>query len=108
MTFRRISLIAGIAVLTAFVVVVVARGHDGGNALVIALALIVLIGAGNLLYGRGSHGAAAQARTGPAQEARNRAIDEARRREADEAQAEGQAQARAQATAPSEDDAPRQ
>ena len=107
MTFRRISLIAGIVVLTAFVYVVVAHGHDGGNALVIALALIVLIGAGNLLYGRGSHGAA-QARTGPAQEARNRAIDEARRREADEAQAEGQAQARAQATAPSDDDAPRQ
>jgi hypothetical protein len=105
MTFRRISLIAGIAVLTAFVIVVVARGHDGGNALVIALALIVLIGAGNLLYGRGSHGAA-QARTGPAQEARNRAIDEARRREAGEAQAE--AQARDGATAPAEDDdAPR-
>ena len=106
MTFRRISLIAGIAVLTAFVIVVVARGHDGGNALVIALALIVLIGAGNLLYGRSSHGAAAQARTGPAQEARNRAIDEARRREAGEAQAE--AQARDEATAPAEDDdAPR-
>ena len=106
MTFRRISLVAGIAVLTAFVIVVVAHGHDGGNALVIALALIVLIGAGNLLYGRSSHGATAQARTGPAQEARNRAIDEARRREAGEAQPE--AQARDGATAPAEDDdAPR-
>jgi hypothetical protein len=106
MTFRRISLVAGIVVLTAFVYVVVAHGHDGGNALVIALALIVLIAAGNVLYGRNSHGAAAQARTGPAQEAHDRAIDEARRREADEARAE--AQARADATTPAEDDAPHQ
>ena len=42
-------------------------------------ALVFLIGGGNLLYGRNSHGAMAQARTRPAQEAQNRAIDEARR-----------------------------
>jgi hypothetical protein len=88
MTLRRILLMAGIVVLTAFVYIVVAHGHDGGNALIMVLALIVLIAAGNVLYGRHSPGAVAQARTRPVQEAQNRAIDEARRREAEEAQAE--------------------
>jgi hypothetical protein len=40
-------------------------------------ALVILIGGGNLLYGKHSHGAAAIARVRPAQEAQNRAIDEA-------------------------------
>ena len=46
------------------------------------LAMAVLVGAGNLLYGRHSHGAAAVARIRPAQEAHDRAADvaaEARR-----------------------------
>jgi hypothetical protein len=88
MTLRRIALAAGIILLTAFVFVVLAHGHDGSNALVVVLAVVLLVAAGNLLYGRHSHGAAAQARIRPAQEAHDRAIDEARQR---------QAQARAQA-----------
>jgi hypothetical protein len=82
MTLRRIGLAAGILLLTAFVYVVLAHGHDGGNAFIVVLAVVLLVAAGNLLYGRHSHGAAAQARIRPAQEARNRAIDEARLREA--------------------------
>jgi hypothetical protein len=99
MTLRRLSLVAGIVVLTGFVYVVVAHGHDGGNALVVVLVLIGLIAGGNALYGRHSTGAAAQARIRPAQEARNRAIDEAHRREAE---------ARPQAHGGAGDDAPRQ
>jgi small-conductance mechanosensitive channel len=83
MSFRRIALAAGIVVLAAFVYVVLAHGLDGGNALVVVIAVVALVGAGNLLYGKSSHGAAAQARVRPAQEARNRAIDEARLRQAD-------------------------
>ena len=82
MTLRRIGLAAGIVVLTAFVYVVLAHGHDGSNALVVVIAVVLLVAAGNLLYGRSSHGAAAQARIRPAQEARNRAIDEARLQQA--------------------------
>jgi len=83
MTLRRILLAAGIVVLAAFAYVVLAHGHDGSNALVVIIAVVVLVGAGNLLYGKSSHGAAAQARVRPAQEARNRAIDDARLRQAE-------------------------
>jgi hypothetical protein len=78
MTPARIALIAGIVILALFVVVAGFALHAG---LVVAVALIlaVLIGAGNLLYGRHSHGAAAQARKRPAQEAHDRAADEAAR-----------------------------
>jgi hypothetical protein len=82
MTLRRIALAVGILLLTAFVYVVLAHGHDGGNAFIVVIAVVLLVAAGNLLYGRHSHGAAAQARIRPAQEARNRAIDEARLRQA--------------------------
>ncbi len=48
-----------------------------GPVVVVVVALAALVGAGNLLYGRHSHGAAAEARTRPAQEAANRAADQA-------------------------------
>jgi hypothetical protein len=83
MTFTRIVTAVGIALLTAFAVVVLMAGQAGaGAALVALIAIAVLVGAGNLLYGRHSHGAAAAARVRPAQEAQNRAADvaaEARR-----------------------------
>ena len=47
-------------------------------------ALFALIGGGNLLYGKHSHGAAATARRRPAQEEQNRAIDEAQARAREE------------------------
>ena len=43
--------------------------------IIVVVAMAALIGAGNLLYGRRSHGAAAQARVRPAQEAHDRAAD---------------------------------
>ena len=81
MTGTRIALIAGIVVLALFVIVTVFAAH-AGLVVVALVAVAVLIGAGNLLYGRHSHGAAAQARIRPAQEAHDRAADlaaEARR-----------------------------
>ncbi len=76
MTGTRIALIAGIVILVVFVVVAAFAAHAGPVAVAFA-AVVVLIGAGNLLYGRHSHGAAAQARIRPAQEAQNRAADQA-------------------------------
>ncbi len=76
MTGRRIALLAGIVFLALFVLVAVFAAHAG--LVVVALAAVaVLIGAGNLLYGRHSHGAAAQARIRPAQAAHDRAADQA-------------------------------
>ncbi len=67
---------AGMVILALFVVVTVFAAHAG--LVVVALAAVaVLVGAGNLLYGRHSHGAAAQARIRPAQEAHDRAADQA-------------------------------
>ena len=62
---------AGIVLLAAFFIAgAVATLHSAVAVLVIvAVSLAVLIGAGNLLYGKDSHGAAAQARVGPAQDA---------------------------------------
>ncbi len=81
MTATRIALVAGIVLLAAFAVMAAFATRSG--LLVVALLMVaVLVGAGNLLYGRHSHGAAAQARTRPAQEAHDRAADlaaEARR-----------------------------
>ena len=66
MTFARIAVAAGIALLTAFVVIVILAGPPGlGAAVGAAVAIVVLIAAGNLLYGRNSHYAAAQARLRP-------------------------------------------
>jgi len=70
----RIALVAGIAVLAVFVVISAFALHAG--LVLLALAAIAgLIACGNLLYGRSSHYARAQARTRPAQEAHDRAAD---------------------------------
>ena len=87
MTATRVALVAGIAFLGAFVIVV-AFGHHAGPRGAGRGMLAVLVGCGNLLYGRHSHGAAAQARVRPAQEAHDRAADvaaEARRATAEAA-----------------------
>jgi hypothetical protein len=74
----RLLLIGGIVVLAALVVLVVV-GVPGAITPLVALgALVFLIGGGNILYGKNSHGAQAVARVRPAQEAHNRAIDQAR------------------------------
>ena len=82
--FSRIAIAIGIALLAIFVMaVVIAEGHAGAGAAVVAfIAIAVLVGAGNLLYGRHSHGKKAVDRVRPAQEAHDRAADlaaEARR-----------------------------
>ena len=89
MTLTRIAVAAGIAVLTAFVVVVVLVGPAGLGAVIVGvLAIAGLVAAGNLLYGRNSHYAAAQARlrgedaseAAEAEEPHDRAITEAQAR----------------------------
>jgi hypothetical protein len=78
MTFTRIVTSLGITLLVAFAIVVLLAGHSGAGAAIVAvIAIAVLIGAGNLLYGRHSHGAAAVARVRPAQQAQNQAADRA-------------------------------
>lgn len=87
MTGTRIALVAGIVLLAAFVIIV-AFAHHAGPVVVVVVMIAVLIGCGNLLYGRHSHGAAAVARVRPAQEAHDRAADvaaEARRATAEAA-----------------------
>jgi hypothetical protein len=86
MTRSRVALAIGLLILVALLVLI-AFGIHGARTPIIALAaLVFLIGGGNLLYGKNSHGAMAQARIRPAQEARNRAIDEARRQATQAAQ----------------------
>jgi predicted membrane metal-binding protein len=75
----RVGLYGGLAVVAGLVVVTAVAIHGLLAPLLALVALVFLIGAGNLLYGKNSHGAMAQARTRPAQQERNRAIDEARR-----------------------------
>jgi len=75
-TSTRIAVAAGIALLTAVVVVGVFAAH-AGLVLVAFIAVAALVAGGNLLYGRHSHGAAAVARVRPAQEAHDRAADTA-------------------------------
>jgi hypothetical protein len=82
----RLVLIGGMVVLAAMVVLLAVGVHGALTPLVALGALVFLIGGGNLLYGKNSHGAQAQARVRPAQEAHNRAIDEARLRARIEAQ----------------------
>jgi hypothetical protein len=78
MTFSRIAVAIGIAMLTAFAIVVYVGGPYGLRSVVVVVVTIAaLIGAGNLLYGRRSHYAAAQERTRPAQEAHDQAADRA-------------------------------
>ncbi|HVB90566.1 MAG TPA: hypothetical protein VND70_00535 [Acidimicrobiales bacterium] len=70
----------GCALVVALLIVLAAIGfHNAVTPLATVGVLVLLVGGGNLLYGKNSHGAAAQARTRPAQEAQDRAIDEARR-----------------------------
>ena len=81
--FSRIAIAVAILFLLAFAVVVIAEGQAGAGAAVVAfIAIAVLVGAGNALYGRHSHGKKAVDRVRPAQEAHDRAADlaaEARR-----------------------------
>jgi hypothetical protein len=86
MRLSRVTLLGGAVVLAGLAVLIAIAIHGALAPLLAVVALVFLIGAGNLLYGKNSHGAMAQARTRPAQEAQNRAIDEARRaaREAEE------------------------
>ena len=76
MTGTRVALIAGIVILALFALLAVFAAH-AGLVVVALVAVALLIGAGNLLYGRHSHGAAAQARIRPAQQAHDRAADRA-------------------------------
>ncbi len=89
MTFSRIAVAVGIALLTVFAIAVYVGGPYGLRSVMIVLVtMAALIGAGNLLYGRRSHYAAVQERTRPAQEAHDRAADlaaDARRATADAA-----------------------
>ena len=91
--FSRIAIAVGIALLAVFVLAVITEGHAGAGAAVVAfIAIAALVGAGNALYGRHSHGKKAVDRVRPAQEAQNRAADvaaEARRAVA-EAQRRGE------------------
>jgi hypothetical protein len=98
--WTRIAVITGIFLLTAFFVLgAVATFHSAVAVLVIvAVALAVLIGAGNLLYGAHSHGAAAQARRRPAQEA----ADQAAARAADARRAVAEATRRGERYCPIE------
>ncbi len=94
MTLSRIAVAVGIALLTAFAIVVYVAGPYGlRSVMVVLVTMAVLIGAGNLLYGRRSHYAAAQERMRPAQEAHDRAADRAAeaRRATTEAAAPGRA-----------------
>jgi hypothetical protein len=76
MSLARIGMVAGIAFLTFFVALIIMAGAFGpGTALVAAVAIVVLIAGGSLLYGRSSHGAAAVERKREAQEAHDRAAD---------------------------------
>ncbi len=76
MTLSRIAVAAGIALLTLFVILVYVAGPYGlRTVIIVVVTMAALIGAGNLLYGRRSHYAAAQDRIRPAQEAHDRAAD---------------------------------
>jgi hypothetical protein len=76
MTLSRIAVAVGIALLTVFAIAVYIAGPYGLRSVMLVLVtMAVLIGAGNLLYGRRSHYAAVQERTRPAQEAHDRAAD---------------------------------
>jgi hypothetical protein len=80
----RVTMVAAGLLLMGLVTVFAIGVRGALTPILTVVALVVLIGGGNLLYGKNSHGAAAQARIRPAQEARNRAIDEARHRAAEQ------------------------
>ena len=83
-SFTRAVLVLAALVVVAFVVAVAVATGAGATPLIVIATLAALVGGGNLLYGRNSHFAKAQARVRPAQQARNRAIDEARRAAAEQ------------------------
>jgi hypothetical protein len=85
MRMSRVVIVGGALVVLGLITLVVIGFHGALTPLIAVVALVFLIGGGNLLYGKNSHGAMAQARTRPAQEAQNRAIDEARRAARDQA-----------------------
>jgi hypothetical protein len=81
--FSRIVIALAILLIAAFAVVVIAEGQAGAGAAMVAfLAIAALVGAGNALYGRHSHGKKAMDRVRAAQEVHDAAADlaaEARR-----------------------------
>ena len=79
---NRLLLGGALLVLAGLFALAAAGAHWLITPLLTLVALVGLIGGGNLLYGKNSHGAAAQARMRPAQQAHERAIDEARRQAA--------------------------
>jgi hypothetical protein len=85
MRMSRVVIVGGALVVLGLITLVVIGFHGALTPLIAIVALVSLIGGGNLLYGKNSHGAMAKARTRPAQEAQNRAIDEARRVARDQA-----------------------
>jgi hypothetical protein len=78
MKVTRLTLILAALLVLALVVLGATKAHGLLTPLAVVGALVALIGGGNLIYGRNSHYAKAQARNRPAQEAHDRAIDEAR------------------------------
>ena len=78
MSLNRIAVAVGIALITAFVILVFVGGPYGlRSVLIVLVTMAALVGAGNLLYGRRSHYAAAQERLRPAQEAHDLAAGRA-------------------------------
>jgi hypothetical protein len=83
MSLTRMATYFGAFLLTVFALIVLTEGNYGAGSFVLgAFALVGLIGAGSMLYGRNSRYAAITARKRPAQDAHDRAADlaaEARR-----------------------------
>ena len=69
MRMSRVALAGGALVVIGLIVLVAIGSHAALTPLLAIAVLVLLIGGGNLLYGKNSHGAMAQARTRPAQEA---------------------------------------
>jgi hypothetical protein len=63
MNKNRVALIAGLLVLVALIVMIAVASRGARTPIIAVAALVFLIGGGNLLYGKNSHGAMAQART---------------------------------------------
>ena len=84
MTLTRFAIGVGVLLIVAFVVVMAIAVGGAFTPVVAFAALFALVAGGNLLYGKHSHGAAAEARRRPAQEEQNRAIDEAQARAREE------------------------
>ncbi len=93
MSLARIATYFGAFLLALFVLIVLTEGQYGAGSFVLgAIALVGLIGAGSMLYGRNSRYAAIAARKRPAQDAHDHAADLAAeaRRAASEADKRGE------------------